>query len=98
MRIDKEEFNQLISILKEIKHQELIISKKLNILIAPLFKRKNKKQDKKLTQDNIKKLAKCGLDYKEISIILEMSPGTIANELSTLRKNKIIKKRNAKKA
>lgn len=83
--MDEKQFNQLMNILKEIKDQEKAISKKLSVLITPIFKRESKKQDKIITQTNIKILDDCGLDYKEIASILGMSSGTVANELTTLR-------------
>jgi len=94
--MDDEQFNQLMSTLNNIKEQEESISKKLNVLITPLFKKETKKQDKKITQANIKVLNNCGLDYKEIANILDMSSGTVANELTAL-KNKKGGKKNAKK-
>lgn len=86
--MDEKQFKEL----KEILNQ---ISSKLNILISPQFKRETKKQDKKITRENIYRLQKCGLDYIEIANILEMSPGTVANELTYL-KNKL-RGKNAKK-
>ena len=94
-KMDDEQFNQLIGILNNIKEHEESISKKLNVLISPIFKKEGKKQDKKITQSNIKTLNNCGLDYKEIANILDMSSGTVANELTAL-KNKKGGKKNAK--
>ena len=83
--MDEIQFNRLINILKEILNKQGAISKKLNILITPFFKREGKKQDKKTTQTNIKILNDCGLDYKEIASILGMSSGTVANGLTMLK-------------
>lgn len=90
-KMDEKQFNQLSNILKDIRDHEKFISKKLNLLIKPIFKRESKKQDKKTTQISIKMLNDCGLDYKEIADILNMSSGTIANEL-TILKSKIRRK------
>lgn len=79
--MDKKQFEELKKILNQ-------ISNKLNILISPQFKRESKKQDKEITRANINRLQKCGLDYIEIAHILEMKPGTVANELTYLKKNK----------
>lgn len=95
--MEEKQFNQLMNVLNEIKSQQDSISKKLSILITPIFKRDSKKQDKKITRANIKKLHDCGLDYKEISNILGMSSGTVANELTVLR-GKVRRKKNAKKS
>ena len=78
--MEKPQFDQLMNKLDE-------ISKKLNVLISPQFKRESKKQDKEITRENIRKLKDCGLNYLEISNILDMSPKTIANELTYLKKN-----------
>ena len=94
--MEEKQFNQLMSVLKEIKSQQESISKKLSILITPIFKRESKKQDKKITQANIKILYDCGLDYKEIANILGMNAGTVANELTDLKTKKGGEK-NAKK-
>jgi hypothetical protein len=79
--MDNLQFNQLMTKLDE-------ISKKLNVLIAPQFKRELKKQDKEITHENIRKLKDCGLDYLEIAGILDMSSGTVANELTNMKKKK----------
>ncbi len=76
-----EQFNELKRILDQ-------ISKKLNILISPQFKKESKKQPKEITRANIKRLGDCGLDYLEIADILDMKSGTVANELTYLRKKK----------
>jgi DNA-binding NarL/FixJ family response regulator len=94
--MDEKQFSQVMNVLKQIRDQEEIISKKLSILIMPIFKRESRKQDKKITQTNIKILDDCGLDYKEIANILCMSSGTVANELTVLR-GKSRGGRNAKK-
>jgi len=78
--MEKPQFDNLMNKLDE-------ISKKLNVLIAPQFKRESKKQDKEITRENIRKLRDCGLNYIEIAGILEMKSGTVANELSYLKKN-----------
>lgn len=64
---------------------------RLDILIGLEFKKSKEKKSKKVTRERIKFLFKNGLDYKEIAHILDMSPGTVANELTSL------KKKNAKK-
>lgn len=96
-KMDDNQFEQLMKTLSTIKEQEEAISKKLNVLITPLFKRESKKQDKKITQSNIKILNNCGLDYKEIAGILDMKSGTVANELTALKKKDKRGKKNAKK-
>ena len=92
---------------KQKNERELLqeINNKLNILISPLFKKEKGKQDKKITRKNIKKLKECGLDYIEIASILDMNPGSIANELTYLKnkngkkmiKRKVKRGKNAKK-
>jgi len=86
--MDEKQFKEL----KEILNQ---ISSKLNILISPQFKRESKKQDKEITRANIDRLQKCGLDYIEIASILEIKSGTVANELTYLKKK--TRSKNAKK-
>jgi len=78
-KMKDEQFNDLKRILDQ-------MSKKLNILISPQFKRESKKQDKKITRANIKRLNNCGLNYLEIADILDMKSGTVANELTYLKK------------
>lgn len=82
--MDKKQFTELKGILNQ-------ISSKLNILIYPQFKRDKKWQDKKITGANIKRLKDCGIDYKEIADILDMKPGTVANELTYLKQKTKIK-------
>ena len=94
--MNEKQFKQLINALESIKEHEESISKKLNVLIAPIFKKDGKKQDKKITHANIKILNNCGLDYKEIAQILDMSSGTVANELTALKKKGKGGKKNAK--
>ena len=84
--MEKPQFSQLMNKLDE-------ISKKLNVLIAPQFKRESKKQEKEITHENIKKLKDCGLNYLEIAGILDMSSGTVANELTNMKKKKEVNKK-----
>ncbi len=86
--MDEKQFKELKEILSQ-------ISSKLNILISPQFKRESKKQDKKITRESIDRLQKCGLNYIEIASILGMKPGTVANELTYLKKK--TRRKNAKK-
>ena len=80
------EEKQFIKLVKFIERSNQKILGRLNILIALEIRKEGKKHDKKVTRKNIKLLSRIGMDYKEIAEVLDMNPGTIANELTALKK------------
>ena len=61
---------------------------RLNILIGLELRKIKTKRDKKTTRELVKLMSDNYLDYKEIACVLGMSSGTIANELTALKRNK----------
>ena len=61
---------------------------RLNVLIGLEIRKLKTKRDKKTTKELVKLMNDNGLDYKEIASVLGMSAGTVANELTALKRKK----------
>lgn len=64
------------------------IVSRLDILIRLHLSGRNEKKSKETTRKNVAFLNEYGLDYKEIARLLDMGPGTVANELTAIKRGK----------